>query len=83
MTSTIISGHNEIKKWFVVGLVDDWSLGATRAIEELQKEADCLVVSDQADAFINDLNSGAKGDVYVAACAVSTAELTGYCAANR
>lgn len=82
MTSTIIAGHPEITKWFVVGLVDDWSLGATRAVEALGKEADVLVVSDQADAFINELNSGAKGNVYVGACAVSTAELTSYCAAN-
>lgn len=82
MTATLMSGHPEITKWFVVGLVDDWALGATRAVEALQKQADVLVVSDQVDAFINELDSGGPGDVYVAGCAVSTAELTSYCGAN-
>jgi ABC-type sugar transport system substrate-binding protein len=82
MTSTIMSAHPEITKWFVVGLVDDWSVGATRAIEALNKQADALVVSVQADAFVKELESGGTGDVYVAASAISPAEFASYMALN-
>jgi ABC-type sugar transport system substrate-binding protein len=82
MTSTIMSAHPEITKWFVVGLVDDWSVGATRAIESLNKQGDALVVSVQADAFIKELESGGSGDVYVAAGAISPALFASYLALN-
>lgn len=82
MTQSIIAAHSDITKWFVVGLVDDWAVGATRAAEELKRTKDVLVVSDQADAFVSEMQSGNADSVYVAACAVSTTELTGYCAAN-
>ena len=82
MTSTIMTAHPEITKWFVVGLVDDWSVGATRAIESLNKQGEALVVSVQADAFIGELNSGGTGDVYVAACAISPVEFASYLALN-
>lgn len=74
MTSTVIIAHPEVEYWFVVGLVDDWSQGATRAIESLQKEDKVLVASVQADAFLNEMASGYTGDVYVGACAVSSTE---------
>lgn len=82
VTDAILAAHPEIERWFIVGLVDDWSIGATRAVETQGKQDITLVVSDQADAFINEIQTGNTGNVYVAACAVSTAEFTGYMAAN-
>jgi ABC-type sugar transport system substrate-binding protein len=82
VTSQLISAHPEIEHWFVVGLVDDWAVGATRAVEALNKQDCVLVASDQADAFVNEMETGIKDSVYVAACAVSTTEFTGYMAAN-
>ncbi|MDR1298623.1 MAG: hypothetical protein LBJ84_00020 [Oscillospiraceae bacterium] len=74
LTSQLLSQNPGIEKWFVVGLVDDWSVGATRAAEQLKMEEDVLVVSIQADAFLAEMGSGYSGDVYVAACAVSANE---------
>ena len=82
MTAAIIAGHPEVTKWFVAACVDDWAVGATRAVEALNKAGDVLIVSDQADAFLSQLDGGYTGNVYVAANAVSTADLTGLCAAN-
>ncbi|SHI16922.1 ABC-type sugar transport system, substrate-binding protein, contains N-terminal xre family HTH domain [Sporobacter termitidis DSM 10068] len=74
MTSSIVSAHPEIKKWFVVGLVDDWSQGAARAAETLGKTDDILISSVQADAFMNEMKTGNTDSCYVAACAVSSSE---------
>jgi ABC-type sugar transport system substrate-binding protein len=82
MTSSIIAGHPEVKKWFVVGLVDDWSMGAARAVESMGKTADVLVTSVQADAFINEMKTGNLDSIYCAACAVSSAEFAVNMACN-
>jgi ABC-type sugar transport system substrate-binding protein len=74
LTSQLLSQNPGIDKWFVVGLVDDWSVGATRAVEQLKMEEDVLVVSIQADAFLAEMGSGNQDSVYVAACAVSANE---------
>jgi ABC-type sugar transport system substrate-binding protein len=74
MTAATISAHADIKKWFVVGLVDDWAQGAARAAETLGKTKDVLVSSVQADAFINEMKTGNTGSCYVSACGVSSAE---------
>jgi ABC-type sugar transport system substrate-binding protein len=81
LTSATITAHSEIERWFVVACVDDWAVGATRAVESLGKEDIVLVASDQADAFIAEMGTGYEGSVYVAGCAISTAELSGYMAA--
>jgi len=82
MTASIIAAHPEVTKWFVVACVDDWAVGATRAVEALNKAGDVLIVSVQADAFVNEMQSGYSGNVYVAGNAISTVDLTGLCAAN-
>jgi hypothetical protein len=71
-----------VKKWFVVGLVDDWSMGATRAAEAMGKQADVLVTSVQADAFINEMKTGNLDSIYCAACAVSSSEFAVNMACN-
>ena len=81
MTAAIISSNVDITKWFIVACVDDWAVGAERAVESLNKNADVLIVSNQADAFGNELKTNAAVTSYVAACAVSTTELTGYTSA--
>ena len=74
LTSTTLVANGDIEHWFVVGLVDDWAQGATRGVEELQKTDSVLIASVQADAFLNEMATGYDGDVYVSACAVSSAE---------
>jgi ABC-type sugar transport system substrate-binding protein len=74
LTSQLLSQNPDIEKWFVVALVDDWAVGATRAAEQLKMEGDVLVVSIQADAFLAEVGSGNQDSVYVAACAVSANE---------
>ncbi|SHI17798.1 L-arabinose transport system substrate-binding protein [Sporobacter termitidis DSM 10068] len=82
LASGIMATHSEIAKWFVVALVDDWAIGAARAVESLNKGQDALVVSVQSDAFIKELESGNADSIYVAACAISPAEFSSYMAAN-
>lgn len=82
MTAATISANTDITKWFVCTCVDDWAVGAERAVEQLSKNADVLIVSDQADAFINEMSTNPTVTSYVAGCAISTVDLTGYCAAN-
>ena len=81
LTAATITAHSDIENWFVVALVDDWAVGATRAVESLGKTDCVLVASDQADAFIAEMDTGYEGSVYVGACAISTAELSGNMAA--
>jgi hypothetical protein len=77
LTAQYMTANASIEKWFVATLVDDWAVGATRSIEALKKEDSALVVSIQSDAFINEVTSETKPSVYIAASAISVAELTG------
>jgi len=81
MTAAIISAHPEVTKWFIIGAVDDFAVGAARAVEALHKEKDVLIVSDQADAFFTEMQSGNENSCYVAACAISSVEMAGNAAA--
>ena len=54
--------------------MDDWAQGAARAVEAMNKTADVLVSSDQADAFLKEMDTGNTGSCYVSACAVSSSE---------
>ncbi len=82
LTGTMLATHPEIEHWFIVGLVDDWALGATRAVESMGMEDNVLVTSVQADAFLGEMENGYTGDVYVSACAVSSAEFAINMASN-
>ena len=82
MVAATISANTHISKWFICCCVDDWAVGAERAVESLNKNGDVLIVSCQADAFINEMSTNPVNSSYVAACALSTVELTGFCAAN-
>lgn len=77
LTAQYMTANTSIEKWFVATLVDDWAIGATRSIEALKKEASALVVSIQSDAFIAEVEAETKPSVYIAASAISVAELTG------
>lgn len=82
LVSGIIPANPHIENWFIVGLVDDWALGATRAVERLNKGSCTLIASIQADSFISELDSGGSGDIYVAACAISSAQFAGFMASG-
>ena len=82
MTAATISAHPEITKWFVCATVDAMAVGAERGVESVNKNADVLIVSCQADEFISEMETNPTKESYVAACALSTVELTGYCSAN-
>jgi ABC-type sugar transport system substrate-binding protein len=82
MVAATISANTQISKWFICCCVDDWAVGAERAIESLSKNGDVLIVSCQADAFVSEMSTNPTTTSYVAACALSTVDLTGYCAAN-
>ncbi|NLT13479.1 MAG: hypothetical protein GXY05_03955 [Clostridiales bacterium] len=77
LTAQYMTANASIEKWFVATLVDDWAIGATRSIEAMEKEDSALVVSIQSDAFINEVTTETKPSVYIAASAISVAELTG------
>ena len=74
MAMSVFANNSQIEHWFVVGNVDDWASGATRAAESLQMEDRVLVVSVQADAFLMEMGAGYSGNVYVAAAAISSTE---------
>ena len=74
LSTQIFSQNPDITKWFVVAFVDDWAVGATRAVEQLGMEDKVLVACIQADAFLAEMNSGYSGNVFVASCAVSSTE---------
>lgn len=82
MTAQLITANPAVEKWFVLTMVDDWAVGATRSIEALNKEDSCLVASIQSDAFLSELASETEPSVYIAASAISVAELTGYMASG-
>jgi len=72
MAMAMFANNPEIEKWFVVANVDDWASGATRAAEALQMEDRVLAISIQADAFLNEMEGGYTGNVFVAAAAISS-----------
>ncbi|MDR0813390.1 MAG: hypothetical protein LBO63_05240 [Oscillospiraceae bacterium] len=74
LSTQIYSQNPDIEKWFVVAYVDDWAIGATRAAEQQNITDKTLVVSIQADAFLAEMSNNYTGNVYVAACAVSSTE---------
>jgi hypothetical protein len=74
LATQIYSQNPDIEKWFVVAYVDDWAIGATRAAEQQNITDKTLVVSIQADAFLAEMANNYTGNVYVAACAVSSTE---------
>jgi ABC-type sugar transport system substrate-binding protein len=75
MAAALMSSHADVEKWFVIGLVDDWSMGAARAAESLNKQDDTLIVSHQNDAFTKEMQSGIEKSCYVAANAISPNEI--------
>lgn len=77
LTAQYMTANKSIEKWFVATLVDDWAIGATRSIEAMNKEDSALVVSIQSDAFIAEVEAETEPSVYIAASAISVAELTG------
>ena len=77
MTAATMSAHADITKWFVIGLVDDWAVGAARAAESLKKQDSTLIVSHQSDAFIKEMQSGNTNSCYVAANAISANQIAG------
>ncbi len=76
LTAQYMTANTSIEKWFVATLVDDWAIGATRSIEALKREDSALVVSIQSDAFIAEVAAETEPSVYIAASAISVAELT-------
>ncbi|MDR3277638.1 MAG: substrate-binding domain-containing protein [Oscillospiraceae bacterium] len=82
LTTSILTAHPEVEKWFIVANVDDWAMGATRAVEALHMEDRVLISSVQADAFLTEMTAGYAGDVYVSAAAVSSVGFSKLMAAN-
>ena len=76
MATTILSSNPQIEHWFVVCNVDDWAMGAARAVEALNMTDRVLVVSVQADAFVKEMESTQGNTPYVAAGAVSAADFS-------
>ena len=70
LTSTFITTNPQIEKWFVIACVDDWGTGATRAAEAAKMEDKVLVSCIQGDAFVNEMNGGYTGNVWVSCCYV-------------
>ncbi|MBR4743047.1 MAG: substrate-binding domain-containing protein [Oscillospiraceae bacterium] len=70
LTSTFITTNPQIEKWFVIACVDDWATGATRAVEAAKMEDKVLVSCVQGDAFVNEMNGGYSGNVWVSCCYV-------------
>jgi hypothetical protein len=82
VVTPIIAAHPEIEKWFITSTIDAWAQGATRAVEGLSAEDKVLVDTVQADSFIDELESGYTGNVFVAANAISAKDFAQSCAAN-
>ena len=74
MTTTILSNNPQIEHWFIVANVDDWAMGAARAVETLNMTDRVLVTSVQADAFFKEVENTQGNSPYVAAAAVSSAD---------
>lgn len=59
--AAIISANPAIEQWIVCGVLDDWALGATRAIEEAGIEEKSMVVSVGGEALVIEWDGGYEG----------------------
>ena len=60
-----VSGHPEMKGWIVFGAVEDFAAGASRALEDLEKQGVAIVTSCAATTLISEWENGYEG-VWVA-----------------
>ena len=70
-TGAILAAHPDLKSWIVVGVQDDYALGACRAIEEAGAENKAILVSMGGEQAIPEWKAGTTKPWY--ACVYYTA----------
>jgi ABC-type sugar transport system substrate-binding protein len=60
--SPIVASHPEIDYWLITGVVDDWGLGATRAVESVGLEDKTLITSAGGEALVLEWDNGYDSD---------------------
>ena len=68
----ILAAHPEIETWFIVGVLDDWAQGATRAIEAAGFEDRTLITSVGGEVLTQEWETGYEG------CWMACAYFTGF-----
>jgi ABC-type sugar transport system substrate-binding protein len=70
IANSILAAHPEVKYWFIVGTVEDITLGAGRAVEALNKKDTVLMTASGAAILPGEWDAGYDG-VWIANYAVS------------
>ena len=60
--SPILAANPDIDYWLITGVVDDWSLGATRAVEAMNLVEKTLITSAGGEALILEWDNGYDSD---------------------
>ena len=72
LTAPIISGHPEIKYWFIVGVLEQYAQGAANAAEDLGVGANTMATTVNSDVLCGMWDTGYDGP-FVSCVAVSPA----------
>jgi len=72
LTAPIISGHPEIKYWFIVGVLEQYAQGAANAAEDLGLGANTMATTVNSDVLCGMWDTGYDGP-FVSCVAVSPA----------
>ena len=60
--SPILAAHPEVEYWLITGVVDDWSLGATRAVESAGIVEKTLIASAGGESLTLEWDNGYDAD---------------------
>jgi len=60
-TSAFITSHPEVKYWFISTCLEDYAQGAARAVEDLGKEDNVLILSNGVNTLMQDWANGYEG----------------------
>lgn len=63
-TGAVLAGHPELKAWIVIGVQDDYALGACRAIEEAGAADRTILMSMGGEQAIPEWKAGTKAPWY-------------------
>ena len=70
VTNSILAAHPEVKYWFIVGTVEDTTLGGSRAVEALGMEDRVLMTASGAAILPGEWDNGYDG-IWIANYAIS------------
>jgi hypothetical protein len=65
-TAAIMAAHPEVEYWFITTVLEEFAVGAARAVETAGKEKTALIISNGGNACIANWQQGMYSDTWVA-----------------